>query len=122
MIRPLADISTDMHSFSEGSLSIDVDIHSDDEIGQLADSIRSSTHTLREIILDRSLIHIYKRISIELLLLPDVQLVYADRRKIQQVLYNLMDNAIKFSENESTVTVEFTGRSEKVFILSLIHI
>lgn len=57
-----------------------------------------------------------KRISIELLLLPDVQLVYADRRKIQQVLYNLMDNAIKFSENESTVTVEVTGRSEKVFI------
>ena len=61
MIRPLADISTDMHSFSEGSLSIDVDIHSDDEIGQLADSIRSSTHTLREIILDMA--HVLKEIS-----------------------------------------------------------
>ena len=57
-----------------------------------------------------------KRISIELLLLPGAQPVYADRRKIQQVLYNLIDNAIKFSENESAVTVEVTERGEKVFI------
>ena len=38
-----------------------MDIHSDDEIGQLADSIRSSTHTLREIILDMA--HVLKEIS-----------------------------------------------------------
>lgn len=42
-----------------------------------------------------------KRISIELLLLAGNILVYADRRKIQQVLYNLIDNAIKFSGNDS---------------------
>ena len=56
-----------------------------------------------------------KRISIELLLLPDTVLVYADKRKIQQVLYNLIDNAIKFSENESSVTIEVTERGEKIF-------
>ena len=32
--------------------------------------------------------------------------VFADKRKIQQVLYNLLDNAIKFSDPESTVTIE----------------
>ena len=57
-----------------------------------------------------------KRISINLLLLPDTVTVYADRRKIQQVLYNLIDNAIKFSENESTVTVEVSERGEKIFV------
>lgn len=57
-----------------------------------------------------------KRISINLLLLPDAATVYADRRKIQQVLYNLIDNAIKFSENESTVTVEVSERGEKIFV------
>lgn len=57
-----------------------------------------------------------KRISIRLLLLHDGPAVYADKGKIQQVLYNLIDNAIKFSENESTVTVEVTQRGEKIFI------
>lgn len=57
-----------------------------------------------------------KRVSIELLLLPDTVLVYADYRKIQQVLYNLIDNAIKFSENGDSVTIEVTGRGDKIFI------
>ena len=50
------------------------------------------------------------------MLLPGEVLVYADRRKIQQVLYNLIDNAIKFSENESSVTIEVTARGEKIFV------
>lgn len=57
-----------------------------------------------------------KRVSIELLLLSDTAIVYADRRKIQQVLYNLIDNAIKFSENESSIKVEVTARGEKFYI------
>ena len=57
-----------------------------------------------------------KHISIELLLMPDIILVFADKRKIQQVLYNLLDNAVKFSENESTVTVEVTVKNDKAFI------
>ena len=57
-----------------------------------------------------------KHISIELLLMPGTVRVYADRRKIQQVLYNLIDNAVKFSENGSSVTVEVTLKSEKAFI------
>ena len=57
-----------------------------------------------------------KKISIELLLATKVLKVYADKRKIQQVLYNLIDNAIKFSEPDSTITVETTERSDKVYI------
>ena len=57
-----------------------------------------------------------KHISIQLLLLPCAILVNADMRKIQQVLYNLIDNAVKFSENETTITVEVTEKNEKVFV------
>ncbi len=57
-----------------------------------------------------------RHISIELLLMPDAILVFADRRKIQQVFYNLLDNAVKFSENESSVTVEVTVKNDKAFI------
>ncbi|MDD3238558.1 MAG: HAMP domain-containing sensor histidine kinase [Lachnospira sp.] len=56
-----------------------------------------------------------KKISIELLLATKKMLVTADKRKIQQVLYNLLDNAIKFSEPDSTVTIETTERGDKVF-------
>ena len=48
--------------------------------------------------------------------MPAPVIVYADKRKIQQVLYNLIDNAIKFSENESSITIEVSVKNEKVYI------
>lgn len=57
-----------------------------------------------------------KHISIELLLASRVLNVYADPRKIQQVLYNLLDNAIKFSHSDSTITIETTERGDKAYI------
>lgn len=57
-----------------------------------------------------------KRISIELLFATKILNVNADKRKIQQVLYNLLDNAIKFSSNDSEITIETTERNGKVFV------
>lgn len=56
-----------------------------------------------------------RKISIELLFASRMLYVHADRSKIQQVLYNLLDNAIKFSNPQSTVTIETTERGEKIF-------
>ena len=57
-----------------------------------------------------------KHISIELLLATKVLEVVADKRKIQQVLYNLLDNAIKFSPNDSEITIETSEKGGKVFV------
>lgn len=57
-----------------------------------------------------------KHISIELLLASKTLTVNADKRKIQQVLYNLLDNAIKFSNDFSTVTIETTEKGGKVLV------
>lgn len=57
-----------------------------------------------------------RKISIELLLEDKQQSVKADMGKIQQVLYNLLDNAIKFSEDNSSIEVETTVKHEKVFV------
>ena len=57
-----------------------------------------------------------RHISIELLFDARQQFVAADMGKIQQVLHNLLDNAIKFSPNDSVITIETTLRHEKVFI------
>lgn len=57
-----------------------------------------------------------KRISIELLLTGQTLFVRADMGQIQQVLYNLIDNAIKFSPEESVIKVESSLKHDTVFI------
>lgn len=57
-----------------------------------------------------------KNISIELILTGDILTVEADMGKIQQVLYNLLDNAIKFSHQNSVIHIETTEKHQKVFI------
>lgn len=42
--------------------------------------------------------------------------VHADLGKITQVLYNLIDNAIKFSHHNSTIFISVTERGEKAFV------
>lgn len=56
-----------------------------------------------------------KKITIELMFATKHLQVIADQRKIQQVLYNLLDNAIKFSDIDSTITIETTERGNKVY-------
>ena len=57
-----------------------------------------------------------KQISIALILVGDEMFVDADMSKIQQVLYNLLDNAIKFSHNNSTITIETREKKNKLFV------
>ncbi|MBR3683593.1 MAG: HAMP domain-containing histidine kinase [Lachnospiraceae bacterium] len=57
-----------------------------------------------------------KMIAIELVLTGDTLMVNGDIIKIQQVLYNLLDNAIKFSHHNSVIKIETTVKHNKVFI------
>lgn len=57
-----------------------------------------------------------KNISIELLFSEQATYVSADMGKIQQVLYNLLDNAIKFSHPNSKICVRTEEEGEKVLI------
>ena len=40
----------------------------------------------------------------------------ADVEQIQQVLHNLLNNAIKFSPDHSTIIIETTEKNEKIFV------
>ena len=57
-----------------------------------------------------------KNIAIELVLTGDTLLVNADLIKIQQVIYNLVDNAIKFSHQDSYIRLETSIKHNKVFV------
>lgn len=57
-----------------------------------------------------------KHIVLELVLTGDELYVYADKSKIQQIIYNLTDNAIKFSHNDSSISIETHIKNGKVFV------
>lgn len=57
-----------------------------------------------------------RQIRLELLLQGRELFVHADFEQIQQVLYNLLDNAIKFSPDHSTIVLETTETNGKVFV------
>lgn len=57
-----------------------------------------------------------KMITIELHLESETLMVHADMEQIQQVLYNLIDNAIKFSPDNSVIKAETSERHGTVFV------
>ena len=57
-----------------------------------------------------------KDIILELIFSDETAMVYADLGKIQQVLYNLIDNAVKFSHNNSKIYISTYPKKEKIFI------
>jgi len=93
----------DLNKFGHNGMSLDI---SDFDINQL---IRNTTMTFEGICNKKGL-------SFDLYLTGQELFVKADMSKIQQVLYNLIDNATKFSHNNTTITIETNIRNEKVFI------
>lgn len=82
-----------------------LDISSFDINGVIKNTVATFEGTCRE-----------KKISIELILAGQTLFVSADMGRIQQVLYNLLDNAIKFSPKDSTITIETTEKHDTVFV------
>ena len=57
-----------------------------------------------------------KNITFSLTFEDTSEMVMADEDKIKQVLYNLIDNAIKFSDPGQTIAIRTTVRQRKVFV------
>lgn len=57
-----------------------------------------------------------RKLTLELILDGRELYVRADMEQIQQVLYNLLDNAIKFSPDGASITLETTERNGRVFV------
>lgn len=92
-----------LNNFENGRNQLDItvfDINS--SIRQTADSFESITRK--------------KEIQIECIFPEERTYVKADMAKIQQVLHNLIDNAIKFSHNNSKIIVSTENIRDKTFI------
>lgn len=57
-----------------------------------------------------------KYISLNLIFEGDEALVMADKGKIEQVFYNLIDNAIKFSSNDAEINITTRAKGNKIIV------
>lgn len=88
-----------------GSHGVMLDIRSFDINETIKQTVRTFEGLCRE-----------KNIIFNLTLTGENLYVDADKGKIQQVLYNLIDNAMKFSNYESSIDIDSSIKNEKVFI------
>lgn len=93
----------DLNKFGHNGMSLDI---SDFDINQL---IRNTIMTFEGVCNKKGL-------SFDLYLTGQELFVKGDMSKIQQVLYNLIDNATKFSHNNTAIIIETNIRNEKVLI------
>lgn len=93
----------DLNQFGNRGMSLDI---TEFDINQM---IRTTTMTFEGVCNKKGL-------SFDLLLTGNDLFVKGDMSKIQQVLYNLIDNATKFANNNTAITIETNIRNEKVLI------
>ena len=93
----------DLNQFGNRGMSLEV---TDFDINQI---IRSTIQTFEGVCSKKGL-------TFDLYLTGNELFVKGDMSKIQQVLYNLIDNATKFSKNNTSITIETNIRNEKVLI------
>ena len=102
-----------LHKLTEGMLTL----NSLDAKGRMLN--RSSfdiNRTIRDVCASNETICMQKHIRFELTFAEEIEMVYADYDKIQQVLYNLVDNAIKFSDPGSAIFISTVIRQRKIFV------
>ena len=102
-----------LEKLTQGLLTLnDVDVHQrmlDFQTFDINNVIKNTAASFEGTCTERNII-------LELILFENELLVSADMGQIQQVLYNLLNNAIKFSPNDSTITIETTEKSNKIFV------
>ena len=93
----------DLNQFGHNGMSLDITEF------DINDLIRTTTMSFEGVCNKKGL-------SFELLLTQPQLFVKGDMSKIQQVLYNLIDNATKFAYNNTTILIDTSIKNEKVLL------
>ncbi len=98
-LRLISDL-LDMERFAVGKLELAKDVFNLNEL-------------LNEVVTNFTHLAVEKRIQVTLKDLPPTK-VHADRDRISQVISNLLSNALKFTENDGSVTLEIKNTKEGI--------
>ncbi len=135
---PLTSIRGYMVAMQDGTIPpemqgkyLDVVIGETDRLTTMANELLDVTQLENGVILDRTEFDLNdlirevlpsfegrareKSVTFEVQFENAAQMVYADRPRIQQVIHNLIDNAIKFSGNDATIDISTHVSGGKVF-------
>lgn len=136
---PLTSIRGYMVAMQDGTIPpemqgkyLDVVISETDRLTNMANELLDVTQLENGVILTRTVFDINelirevlpafegrvkeKNIAFEVTFETETQSVFADRARINQVIHNLVDNAIKFSSPGSSIDVSTHLSNEKVFV------
>lgn len=112
MMNPLSEISSKMEEFSRGNLDVEIKAGGGDEIGKLADSVRSSTGFLKNMIDDVSqILGAISKGSLDVAIEGDY---IGDFRFIKEALKEIID-ALNFTLGQISIAAEqVSSGSEQV--------
>lgn len=137
---PLTSIKGYLEAIKDGTIPpemtdkyIDVVLSETDRLTNLTENIlalnKASSKGLPLVLSDFDIIEIIKhtlltfdgrcakkKIKFQLIFCDTAVFVNADKGKITQVIYNLIDNAIKFSNNDSKIIISVKEKSGKILI------
>lgn len=71
---------------------------------------------IRRIIISFEARVLSKQLNVNISFAEKETFVFADLEKIQRVIYNLIDNAIKFTENNKSIFISTVIKNDKIFI------
>ncbi|MFI3231513.1 MAG: HAMP domain-containing sensor histidine kinase, partial [bacterium] len=73
---------------------------------------------IRRIVISFETRALEKDLEINLIFAEENSMVYADSQKVERMIYNLVDNAIKFTENNTKIYIstELNNKSNKLFV------
>ena len=94
---------------------IDINKIHDREVG-LDKSVFDINSLIRKVVLMLESRVLQKRINLDLSFAHEENQVYADYEKIQRVIYNLLDNALKFTGENGAIGVETSVEGRQVII------
>ena len=105
----LSKITNDIVALSSAQTSpLDLNLERFDINELIRDTVQSFDKTAAD-----------KKMYLKLILEEKETFVIADRDKIQRVLYNLLDNAFKFTPDEGQITVEISSTENQKVLVSV---